>query len=138
MPPTWAASASERVAVQVHRGDHVELGRTRQYLLERDVGNRVLDENLAGLQCGSLLLVRGLFTLCGLRALPLFPGVGLAGELLLGKLVAPVAERAFGELHDVPLVHDRDALAPGGDRVLDGGAEQAARAFPGDRLDAYP
>ncbi len=83
-----------------------------------------------------LLGVRSLLALGGLGALPLVPGVGLGGELALGERVAPVAERAFRELHDVALVHDRDALALVDDGVLDRGAEEALGAFLRDGLDA--
>ena len=38
----------EVVAVQVHRRDDVELVRPREHLLQRDVGDRVLDDDLAG------------------------------------------------------------------------------------------
>jgi len=37
-------------------------------------------------------------------------------ELLFDQFIAPVAEGALGELHDVPLVHQGHAAAP----VLDG------------------
>ena len=40
------------------------------------------------------------------------PAVDFDGaEELLRHLVSPVAERAFGELHDVALVHKRHILA---------------------------
>ena len=82
------------VAVEVHRGDHVELGGTGEHLLQGDVGDGVLDEDL----------VAGV-------AAAVVPADGDVGELLPHELVAPVAERALGELHDVALVHERDALA---------------------------
>ena len=57
-------------------------------------------------------------------------------EFARGELVAPIAESALGELHDVALVDDVHALALFGERVLDGGAGEALGAFAGDRLDA--
>ena len=45
-------------------------------------------------------------------------------ELALRQVVAPVAERALGELHDVALVHERHALALVRDGVLDRRANQ--------------
>jgi hypothetical protein len=45
-----------------------------------------------------------------------------------GERVAPVAERALGELHDVALVHERHALPFLAQRVLDGGAHQPLAA----------
>ena len=56
-------------------------------------------------------------------------------EVLLRDLVAPVAERAFGELHDVPLVHERDALALILDRVGDRAVDQAHAAGAADGFD---
>ena len=60
------------------------------------------------------------------------------GKFTLGQLVAPVPERAFRELHDVAFVHDRDALALEGDRILDGGTKQTLATFLGGRFDADP
>ena len=57
-------------------------------------------------------------------------------EELLGDFVAPVAEAAFRELHDVPLVHERDALSLVLDGVADGRVDQALGAEVADRLDA--
>ena len=89
---------AEVIAVQVQRGDHVEIFRPRQHLLERDVGDRVLDDDArAGLALG--IWHHG----------P--PSISSAPKFALRELVAPVAEGAFRELHDVPLVHERHALA---------------------------
>jgi hypothetical protein len=38
------------------------------------------------------------------------PSIALGAELALGEFVAPVAERALGELHDVALVHEGHRL----------------------------
>ena len=94
-----------------------------------------LIEDLA-LGAGLLLGVGARSRPSGLGLLPLVPGVDLAGELALGQGVAPVAEGALGELHDVALVDERDALPLVGDGVLDGGAHQPLGALAGDRLDA--
>ena len=51
-------------------------------------------------------------------------------------MIAPVAEGAFGELLDVALVDQGQALALVLDRVLEGRADEALRAFLRDRLDA--
>ncbi len=40
----------EVVAVEVQGGDHLELGRAREHLLQGDVGDGVLDEHLAGVE----------------------------------------------------------------------------------------
>ena len=57
-------------------------------------------------------------------------------EELLRDLVAPVAEAAFGELHDVALVHERDALALVLDRVADRAVHEPLGAEVADRLEA--
>ena len=55
---------------------------------------------------------------------------------VLGDLVAPVAEGAFRELHDVALVDERDALALVLDRVADGAVDEPLGAEVADRLEA--
>ena len=107
-----------------------------QHLLQGDVGDGVLDQDLARGQGGLLLGVGRGLALLGLGPLPLVPGVGLVGELALGQGVAPVAEGALGELHDVALVHQRHALALVGDGVLDRRADQPLAPLARDRLDA--
>src|SRR6185295_18683590 len=54
------------------------------------------------------------------------------------EAVAPVAERALGELHDVALVHERDALSSLQEGVVDRRARQTLRPLARDRLDADP
>src|SRR5204862_3313014 len=110
----------EVVPVQVERRDDVELVGAREDLLKRDVRDGVLDEDLPG----------------GRLAAAVVPADGLAGVLLLDEGVAPVAEGALGELHDVALVHERDALALVLDGVVEGGANEALTALARDRLDA--
>ena len=48
-----------------------------------------------------------------------------------------LAERAFGELHDVALVHKGHAREVLGEGVADGGADKALGAFFGHGLDAH-
>ncbi len=66
-------------------------------------------------------------------AQPLPPGAATVefdrAEFSLGELVTPVAEGALRELHDVALVHQRDALALVRDGELNGGADEPLRAF---------
>ena len=111
------------VAVQVRRRDDVELVGPRQHLLQRDVGDGVLDHD-----AGARLAVG--------NAAPR-PAVDLDRAVeLLRDLVAPVAEGAFGELHDVALVHQRHALALVLHGVADRAVDQALGAEPADRLEA--
>ena len=60
----------------------------------------------------------------------------LRAELALGDRVAPVAERALGELHDVALVHERHRRLVVVDRVLERLAHQPVGALARDGLDA--
>src|SRR5690606_20141627 len=80
--------------------------------------------------------VRRLLAFGRLRALPLIPRIRLCSELLLGERIGPVAERAFRELHDVALVHDREALALVRDRVLERRTDETLRALLRHGLDA--
>ena len=46
MPPTCAGQrVAQVIAVQVQRGDDIEIFRARQHLLQGDVGNRILDHD---------------------------------------------------------------------------------------------
>ena len=111
------------VAVEVGRGEHVELVGAQQHLLEHDVGDLVLDDDVAA----------------GARVLEGHPRAAveqLRAVLLAGHVVAPLAERALGELHDVALVDERHGLAVVLDRVVDRLAHQALAAERRDRLDA--
>jgi hypothetical protein len=45
--------------------------------------------------------------------------------LLVGDLIAPIAERALGELHDVALVDERYRIAVVGQRVVDRLADES-------------
>src|SRR6266542_4184509 len=80
--------------------------------------------------------VRGLVSLRRLRPLPLLPRVDPRAELPLRERVAPVPERSLGELHDVALVDEGDALSLQADRVVDRRADEALRALARDRLHA--
>ena len=60
----------------------------------------------------------------------------LGAELPRRKRVSPVAEAAFGELHDVALVHERDRVAPVVQRVANRLADEALGALARHRLDA--
>src|SRR5690606_19539352 len=64
-------------------------------------------------------------------------GDDVVAELLARHVIAPVAERALGELHDVALVDERHALAPVLERVADARGHEALRTERRDRLDAY-
>ena len=107
------------VAVEVRGGDDVEVRRTGQHLLQRDVGDGVLDEELVPR-----------------LAVAVVPADGDVGELLAHEVVAPLAEGALGELLDVPLVHHRHGLALVVQRVLNGGPDEALGPHGRDRLDA--
>src|SRR5205807_5428742 len=108
----------EVVAVQVGGGDDVELVGAGQYLLEGDVGDRVLHEDPLTRITAAVL-----------------PRHGHPGELLPYEVVAPTSEGALGELLDVALVHEGDGPTPPVHGVVDGGADEALRARLGDRLD---
>ncbi len=101
-----------------------------------DVGDGVLDDDLARLLGRVHLRICLLLATCGSDPLPLFPGKHLRRKFPFGELVAPIAKRPLGKLHDVALVHDRHALALIDDGVLDRGAEQPIGAFFGRGLQA--
>jgi len=62
---------------------------------------------------------------------------GLGAVEVLRHLVPPVAEGSFGVLHDVALVHERQALAAVADRVADRAVHEALGAETADRLQAH-
>ena len=117
------------VAIEIHGCDDIEFLRPRQNLLQRNVRNSILDQDFAGGECSFLFRICRFLAFVDHRAIVLIPGVGLVGEFALGKLVAPVAEGAFRELHDVALVHEGQALAAVRDAVLECRADQAFGAF---------
>src|SRR5690606_8322657 len=113
------------VAVQVECGDDVVFLGPQQDLLQEVVGDDVLDDDV----------------IAGLRVAELQPRAAVdlgRAEFFPGKLVAPVAEGAFRELHDVALVDKRHGNTVVVDGVVDRLADQALRAFLRHRLDAYP
>src|SRR5690554_918902 len=126
----------DMVAVEVHRRDHIVLGRARQNLLEEGVGDGVLDQQFAGVQGSLLLGVGGVLALLGLGALPLRPGVGLVAVLFVSDLISPILEGTFGELHDIALVDNRQAATFARKRIVERRAHQTLGAFLTDRLDA--
>jgi hypothetical protein len=132
------------VTVQVHRCNDAELLGTRQHLLQRNVGDRVLDQQLllpgavsmrrpngrhyrrnfvsdacllavghhvvSGLDGTRILLDAQLAVAIEVAQDPaLALGNDLVTELRSGDIVAPVTEGTLGELHNVALVHQRDA-----------------------------
>src|SRR4029079_4792684 len=111
---------AEVVAVQVQRRDDVELAGALARVLQRDLRDAVLARRLAG---------RGL-------AAAVVPADRLARVVALREGVAPVAEAALGELHDVALVHQGDALALVADGVVEGRLDQALAALARHGLDA--
>ena len=120
MPPDLRGErVAQVVAVQVRRGDDLEVLRPREHLLQRDVRDGVFHKDVV------------------FRDPAPRPAVELHRAVLpLGEAVAPVAEGALGELHDVALVDERDALALLADGKLDGGANEPLGAELADRLDA--
>src|SRR5437762_1178033 len=113
------------ITVQIQRRDDVEIFRPRQDLLQGDVRNCVFDNN-----SGARLLHRDFA-----------PGSAIdffGAEILLRDLIAPIAERALGELHDVTLVDQRYTFALVLDRVRDRAVDQAHAARATYRFDADP
>src|SRR5437762_4255533 len=110
----------EEVAREVRGGDHVELVRAREDLLEERVGDRVLDEDLAGRRLAAAVV----------------PRHGLVAEFALRERVAPLHEHPFRVFLDVSLVDERHVLPVILDRVADRRADQTLGALLGDGLDA--
>src|SRR5690606_40951928 len=94
------------------------LGWTQEELLEHRVRNAVLDDDLAAHVARRL----------GFGDRPV-------AELLVRQLVAPIAERALGELHDVALMDERDRQPAALERVTDRRADQPPRAALAHPLD---
>ncbi len=88
--------------------------------MQRDVGDRILHQQLPGRRLAAAVV----------------PAHGAPGVLALDQGVAPVAEPALGELHDVALVHQRDALALVQDGVVERGANEPLGPLPRNRLHA--
>ncbi len=116
-------SVRDVVAVQVHTGDHVVLGRAQQNLLQERIGDHVFNNDL----------------FAGVRVLDFHPRAAvqqLAAELFARQLVAPVFKRAFGELHDVAFVNQGHRVAIVGDGIFNRRAHQALSARFRARLHA--
>src|SRR5436309_6245995 len=117
----------ERVAqvitIQIQGRNHIEIFRSQQHLLQRDICDRVFDHDTgAWFAHGNLA-----------------PGTAvdfLRAEILLRDFVAPIAERAFGEFHDVAFVDERHAFAAVPDRVGNRAVDQAHASGATDRFDA--
>src|SRR6187399_3441508 len=91
------------VTVEIEGGHDVVLVRPGQNLLQKRVGDDVLDDD-------------------AVRQLAPGPAIELdRAKLALRQLVAPVTKGALGELHDVALVDERQALALVGNRIFKGG-----------------
>src|SRR5439155_6750292 len=111
------------IAVQVQGRDDIKIFRPGEDLLEGDVSDGVFDDDArAGFAFGNLA--------------PRSAIQFRRAEVLFGGLIAPVAEGAFGELHDVALVHDRHALALELDRVTNRAVDQSHAAAVAHRFDA--
>src|SRR5262245_59382846 len=118
-PDLRGQRVGQEIAGQVARGNHVELVRPREDLLQEGVRDGVLDEDLAGRRLSAAFV----------------PANGPVAELALGQRVAPLHEHAFGVLLDVAFVDQRDVLAVVLDRVPDGRPDQPLAALLRDRLD---
>jgi len=114
------AGVGEVVAIEVGGGEDVVFAGAEEDLLEDGVGDAVLHEELAG---GDFALDFGF-------------GDADIGELLLHEFIAPVAEGAFGELHDVALVDQGDRPAAVGEGEFDGLADEAFGTEDAHGLDA--
>ena len=113
---TGGEGVGDVVPVEVERGDYVVFSRSGENLLEHGVGDDVFDDDL----------------LAGFGVFDDVPGAAVEGggaEVLDGDFVAPVAEGAFGEFHDVAFVDEGDGVAVVVDRVLNGGFYEAVSAF---------
>ncbi len=110
------------VTVQVHTGDNVVFRRTQQDLLQERIGDNVFNHDL--------------FT--RVRVLNFQPRTAvnkLTAELVARQLVAPVFKRAFGELHDIAFMYQRDGIAIVGNSVFNRRANQTFSAFFRTRFD---
>ena len=124
------------IAIEIERGDDIKIRRTREHLLEGDVGDGVLDEERAGLECSGLLVIRSGFALFLLGLLPLGPSINLVTEDAFGRAITPVAKSALGVFHDIALVDNRHVAAFVGQRIFHGGFHQANGTDVGDSLDS--
>ena len=91
--------------------------------MQGDIRNRVLDDNAGARFAHRDFAPRA--------AVDLF-----RAEILFRDFVTPIAESAFGELHDVALVHQGHAFALVLDRVTDRAVDQPNAARAANRFDA--
>ena len=105
------------VPIQVERRYHIIFLRLYEDILQECIADIVLYLDAAPLS--------GYHDL----AIPL-----LCPVFLSRRLIAPCAEAAFGELHDVALMDQGDASPAVFDRIIDRGADKALRAIWGDWL----
>lgn len=112
------------VAVEVRGRNDRELRRLAEQLVERGVGDAVVEQDLAFRQLAAVHLPEVVL------------GHERVGIFLCRQLQTPLQERAFRVLLDVALVHDGHDLAAMLDRELDGGAHDTARCELRNRLDA--
>src|SRR5205807_6179547 len=125
-PDLGGDRVGEVVPVQVARGDDVEGAGPGEHMLERHIGDVILDQDLPGRDHTAVVLLH------------IGPGDRLRGELLARHLVSPLREGALRVLHDVALVDDGDAAAAVVDREPDGLADQPLGAERAHRLEADP
>ncbi len=92
--------------------------------LEDNIGDAVLDHHLA----------RRLLT--AVNTVQLILGDGLIREFVTRQFIAPVAEGAFRELHDIAFMHQGHAVAVMVNGVLDSLAHQSLGGKRGNWLDA--
>jgi len=111
------------VAVEVQGSNHVVFRRAGQDLLEERIGDHILHDELPARRRIGDFVPRTAIQRRG-------------AELVARRGVAPIAEGAFGEFHDVALVDQGDALAAVGERIADGRPHEAPGALFGNRLDA--
>ena len=109
----------EIVAVEVGRGDHVEIFGAGEDLLQGDVSNVVLYQDLVARLATAIV-----------------PADGYVRELLLNHLVTPFTKCALCVLLNVPLVDQRHRVAAVVDCVLQGRSYEPLATGDRDRL--YP
>ncbi len=107
------------IAVEIQRRYHVVCLRLEQNVLQEGIADAILDIKRFTILAGdenTLFLIQ--------------PGP----ELPLGKLIAPSIEAAFGELHDVALVHQGYTASLVLQSIGDRGPDQAFTALAAHRL----
>ena len=98
------------VAVEVEGGDNRVVLRLEQGVLQEGVADQVIDHELAG---------------CDFLA-----------ELPLCELITPLLEAAFGELHNIALMHEGHGLPAVVEGIAAGGPDEPLAALAGHRLHA--